>query len=56
MKQRRKCVAWSKASMYCDGCKHISAKCPMRDKYRLLRNTKYGKEKYYPEEKYDNTK
>ena len=51
MKRRRKCVAWSKSALWCDGCKRQSTKCPMRDKYRDLRNTKYGREKYWPEEK-----
>lgn len=46
MKRKRKCVARSKASYYCDGCMSRSTKCPMRDKYRDLRHTKYGKEKY----------
>lgn len=45
-KKRRKCVAWSKSALWCDGCKHISTKCPMRDKYRDLRDTKYGNDKY----------
>lgn len=53
MKRKRKCVAWSKDALWCDGCKHVSTKCPMRDKYRLLRNTKYSKEKYHPEDPYE---
>lgn len=46
MRRKSKCVARGKASAYCDGCKTNSTKCPYRDKYRDLRNTKYGKEKY----------
>lgn len=51
--KRRKCHARSKASLYCDGCDTYSTKCPMRDKYRLLRHTNYGKEKYHPEDPYE---
>ena len=50
-KKKKKCVAWSKASLYCDGCKTNSTKCPYRDKYRDLRHTKYGDEKYIPYKK-----
>lgn len=50
---RRKCRAWSKAALYCDGCRRRSTKCPMRDKYRMLRHTNYGKEKYHPEDPYE---
>ena len=46
MKKHKKCIAWSKRSLWCDGCKTNSTKCPLRDKYRDLRHTKYGKEKY----------
>lgn len=46
--KRRKCRARSKNSFYCDGCEQFGGKCPMRDKYRDLRHTKYGKAKYGP--------
>lgn len=45
-KKKRKCIAWSKESLYCDGCKQNGGRCPYRDKYRDLRNTKYGNELY----------
>lgn len=51
--KRRKCHARSKASFYCDGCKGMPGKCPMRDKFRDLRNTKYGQEKYNPDAQED---
>lgn len=47
MRRKSKCVARGKASAYCDGCTTNSTKCPNRDKYRELRNTKYGEEKYH---------
>lgn len=49
IKHKKKCVAWPKSSLYCDGCKTNSTKCPYRNKYRDLRHTNYGKEKYHPE-------
>ena len=33
-KAKRKCKAWSKAAMWCDGCHTHSSKCPMREKQR----------------------
>ena len=47
-RKKRKCIAWSKSSLWCDGCKQMGGRCPYRDKYRDLRNTKYGNEKYHP--------
>lgn len=47
-KKKRKCIAWSKESLWCDGCKQMGGKCPYRDKYRDLRHTKYGDKKYHP--------
>lgn len=44
--RRRKCIARGKSTYWCDGCNTNSTKCPYRDKYRDLRNTKYGREKY----------
>lgn len=48
MRRKSKCIAWSKSSLYCDGCNRTSSKCPYRDKYRDLRHTKYGDAKYHP--------
>lgn len=33
-KAKRKCIAVSKAALWCDGCRTTSTKCPMREKYR----------------------
>lgn len=30
----RKCKAWPKEAIYCDGCKSKSSKCPLRHKTR----------------------
>ena len=46
MKRKRKCIARGKRAVWCDGCCTNSTRCPLRDKYRDLRHTKYGKEKY----------
>ena len=46
MKRKQKCIARGKRAVWCDGCCTNSTKCPLRDKYRDLRHTKYGKEKY----------
>ena len=44
-KRKNKCYAVPK-SMHkiCDGCKTNSTKCPYRDKYRDLRNTRKQKQ------------
>lgn len=53
LKRKRKCVAWSKQSLFCDGCHSNATKCPLRNKYRDLRNTKYGKELYRHKYRHD---
>ena len=52
MKKKKKCLSWTKSELWCDGCNTQSSKCPYRNKYRDLRNTKYGKEKYQLDTKY----
>ena len=47
-RRKRKCVARGKETAWCDGCRTTSTKCPNRDKYRDLRHTKYGNNKYNP--------
>ena len=45
MKRQFKCKARGQATQLCDGCKVLSSgsgKCPERDKYRDLRNSKKG--------------
>ena len=45
MKRKFKCKAVGQHVYWCDGCKLLpngSGKCPQRDKYRDLRNTKKG--------------
>ena len=49
MKRKRKCIARGKKSVWCDGCHTNSTKCPLRDKYRDFRHTKYEKRRW----KYD---
>lgn len=49
MKRKFKCKARGQSTQWCDGCKVFmqgSGKCPFRDKYRDLRNTKKGKNYY----------
>ena len=49
MKRKRKCIARGKKSVWCDGCHTNSTKCPLRDKYKDFRHTKYEKRRW----KYD---
>ena len=45
MKRKFKCKAVGQHVHWCDGCELLlygSGKCPQRDKYRDLRNTKKG--------------
>ena len=55
MRRKFKCKARGQATQWCDGCKLLicgSGKCPQRDKYRDLRNTRKGI-KLYGEYKID---
>lgn len=45
---KRKCVSRGHSTYFCDGCKRQGTKCPCRNKYRDLRHTKFGDEKYHP--------
>ena len=54
MKRKSKCVSRGQGTSYCDGCNTNSTKCPLRDKFRRLRNTKkrtamYGPKTFSPE-------
>lgn len=43
----RKCKAWPKEALYCDGCKSKSSKCPLRHKARDDRHKeKTGVQRY----------
>lgn len=48
MKRKHKCVARGQSTSYCDGCRTNSTKCPLRDKFRRLRNTKKRTALYGP--------
>ncbi len=47
-RKKRKCIARSSDTYFCDGCKRMGGKCPYRYKYRDLRHTKEGDERYHP--------